>query len=100
MEKLKDQLPKKSINLSENKMRQIIRKEINIVNEELEDLNTALPVQITRFLDKAISAIKGYNLNRKKQTLVIAKMIDALGLDKNELMMILSKVKRAGVVQK
>lgn len=93
-------------NKNENILRAIIAEEIasfkskQKTNEELEDLNTALPVQITRFLDKAISAIKGYNLNRKKQTLVIAKMIDALGLDKNELMMILSKVKRAGVVQK
>lgn len=101
MEKLKTQLPKNSRSLSENKLRQMIRKEIKVIKEEgLEDLDVQLPTQINRFLTKAIEAIKGYNLNRKKQTLLVAKMIDALALDKTELMMILNKIKRTGVLQK
>lgn len=68
--------------------------------EGLEDLETTLPIQVNRFLDKVISAIKGYNLNRKKEQLIVAKMIDALGMDKQELMLAVQKMKRKGILQK
>jgi hypothetical protein len=40
-----------------------------VVKEELDDMDVSLPVSAERFLDRAIRALKGYNLNRKKETL-------------------------------
>ena len=71
-----------------------------IKEEGLEDLDTTLPVQVDRFLDKVVNAIKGYKLNRKKEQLIIAKIIDALGMDKQELMLAVQKLKKKGIVQK
>lgn len=71
-----------------------------IVKEELEDLDAQLPAQMDRFLEKTINIIKGYNLPRKKEILVIAKVVDALGMDKSQLMMALGKIKKAGVLDK
>lgn len=68
--------------------------------EGLEDLDTTLPVQINRFLDKVVNAIKGYKLNRKKEQLIVAKIVDALGMDKQELMLAIQKIKKKGIVQK
>ena len=51
-----------------------------------------------RFLDKTIATIKSYNLPKKKETLIIAKVIDALGMDKTQTMSALQKIKKAGVL--
>lgn len=79
-------------NLKENKP--------ELKEEGLEDMDTTLPVQINRFLDKVVDAIKGYKLNRKKEQLIVAKIIDALGMDKQELMIAIQKIKKKGIVQK
>lgn len=86
MDKLKSLLPKK-----ENK---------KVVKEAMDDLEAPLPSQLTRFLQKTISIIKGYNLSRKKEALVMAKVIDAMGIDKSELNQIMSRVRKAGVLNK
>lgn len=86
MDKLKSLLPKK-----ENK---------KVVKEAIDDLEAPLPSQLTRFLQKTISIIKGYNLSRKKEALVMAKVIDAMGIDKSELNQIMSRVRKAGVLNK
>lgn len=68
-------------------------------NESLEDMETvSLPPTMERFLDRTIGIIKGYNLNRKKEQLVIAKMLDALKLSPSELNQAVQKVKKYGVV--
>ena len=79
--KLVDLVPGKSIN---NK----------VVRESLEDLDTTLPVAVDRYLEKMVSQIKGMNLNRKKEILVLAKVIEAMGMDKNELMRYIQKIKK------
>ncbi len=86
MEKLKNLIPTK-----ENKKQ---------IKESIDDLEAPLPGQLTRFLEKTISIIKGYNLPRKKEALVMAKVIDAMGIDKSQLNSILSRVKKSGVLNK
>jgi len=70
------------------------------IKEELDDMDMSLPASIERFLDRAIRALKGYNLNRKKEQYVIAKLIDALGMTPSELMMAVQKLKKNKIVKK
>ena len=74
-------------------------KKVN-VKESIDDMDVTLPTQVERFLDKAVNAIKGYNLTKKKEQLVIAKIIDALGLDKQQLMQAVQKIKKNDILKK
>lgn len=69
-------------------------------NESIEDMDTNLPAQVDRFLDKTISMVKGYNLSKKKEQLIIAKIIDALGMDKQQLMQAISKIKKNDILKR
>ena len=71
-----------------------------VVKEALDDLDTTLPQAVNRYLDKMVSQIKGMNLNRKKEILVLAKVIDAMGMDKNELMRYIQKIKQNDILNK
>jgi hypothetical protein len=71
-----------------------------VVKESLEDLDTTLPVGVERYLDKMVSQIKGMNLNRKKEILVLAKVIDAMGMDKQELMRYIQQIKKKDILGK
>jgi hypothetical protein len=71
-----------------------------IQKEELEDMEANLPVQIERFLDRAIKVIKSYNLSRRKEQFVIAKMIDALDMNPSELQQAVQKVKKNKIVKR
>ena len=71
-----------------------------VVKESLEDLDTTLPVGVERYLDKMVSQIKGLNLNRKKEILVLAKVIDAMGMDKQELMRYIQQIKKKDILGK
>ena len=68
--------------------------------ESIEDMDTALPAQMEKFLDRTINIIKSYNLPRKKEQLVIAKIIDSLGMDKQQLMQAISKIKKNDILKK
>ena len=74
-------------------------KQVN-VKESLDDLDTTLPQSVDRYLERMISQIKGMNLNRKKEILVLAKVIDAMGMDKNELMRYIQKIKKNDILNK
>jgi hypothetical protein len=69
------------------------------VKESLEDLDTTLPQAVDRYLERMIAQIKGMNLNRKKEILVLAKVIDAMGIDKNELMKFIQKIKQNDILK-
>ncbi len=69
-------------------------------NEELDDMDITLPASAERFLDRAIRALKGYSLSRKKEQYVIAKLIDALDMTPTELMQAVQKLKRNKIVKK
>ena len=70
------------------------------IKEDLEDMDVSIPSKVERFLDKAVNAIKGYNLPKRKEQLVIAKIIDALGLDKQQLMQAIQKIKKNDILKK
>jgi len=70
------------------------------VKESIEDMDATLPAQVERFLDKLVMQIRGYNLSKKKEQLVIAKVIDALGLDKSQLMQVIQKIKKNDILKK
>ena len=70
------------------------------LDESLEDMDVSLPAQVNKFLDRTINIVKSYNLSRKKEQLIIAKIVDALGVDKSQLGQAISKIKRYGIVQK
>jgi predicted regulator of amino acid metabolism with ACT domain len=70
------------------------------MNEDLEDMDVALPSQVQRFLDRTISIVKGYNLPKKKEQLIIAKIIDALGMDRQQLMQAITKIKKNDILKK
>jgi hypothetical protein len=70
------------------------------VKESIDDMDANLPAQVDRFLDRLITQIKGYNLTKKKEQLVIAKVIDALGMDKSQLMQAITKIKKNDILKK
>lgn len=71
-----------------------------VVKEALDDLDTTLPQSVERYLDKMVSQIKGMNLNRKKEILVLAKVIDAMGIDKQEMMRYIQNIKKNDILKK
>jgi hypothetical protein len=86
--KLVDLVPGKPIN------------EKKVVKETLDDLDTTLPQSVDRYLEKMVSQIKGMNLNRKKEILVLAKVIDSMGIDKQDLMRYIQKIKKNDILGK
>ena len=71
-----------------------------IVKEELDDMDVNLPSQLDRYLDKTIGIIKRYNLSRAKEQYVIAKLIDALGMNPSQLASAVARLKRFKIVHK
>ena len=71
-----------------------------VVKEALDDMDTNLPAQVERFLDRAVKAIKASNLSKRKEQFVIAKMIDALDMNPSELQQAVQKVKKNKIVKK
>ena len=71
-----------------------------VVKEDLEDMDTAIPAKVERFLDRALNVIKSYNLSRKKEQLVVAKLIDALGMNPSELQQAVTKLKKYKIVKR
>lgn len=74
--------------------------EKKVVKETLDDLDTTLPQSVDRYLEKMVSQIKGMNLNRKKEILVLAKVIEAMGIDKQDLMRYIQKIKKNDILGK
>jgi hypothetical protein len=71
-----------------------------IKKESIEDMDTTIPAKVERFLDRALSVIKSYNLSRKKEQLVIAKLVDALGMTPQELSIAVQKLKKNKIVKR
>ncbi len=71
-----------------------------IVKEDLEDMDVSIPSKVERFLDRALSVIKSYNLGRRKEQLVIAKLIDALGMTPQELAQAVQRLKKYKIVKR
>jgi hypothetical protein len=82
------------------KLINLIPKKNVVVKESIDDLDTTLPQSVERYLNKMVSQIKGMNLNRKKEILVLAKVIDAMGMDKQELMRYIQNIKKNDILKK
>ena len=70
------------------------------IKEDLEDMDVSIPSKVERFLDRALQVIKSYNLGRRKEQLVIAKLIDALGMTPQELSQAVQKLKKYKIVKR
>lgn len=70
------------------------------VKENLDSMDANLPAQMERFLDRALQIIKSYNLPRRKEQYVIAKLIDALGMNPMELQQAVQKLKKNKIVKR
>ena len=79
--------------LTKSKLKEIIREELNNLNEVDLD-KTMIPADVKRFMNRFIDKLKGRNLNRMKQVSILYKVIKALGLSPQELMRYTQKVKR------
>jgi hypothetical protein len=71
-----------------------------LINESIDDMDATLPAQVERFLDRTVNIVRGYNLPKKKEQLIIAKIIDALGMDKSQLMQAIQKIKKNDILKK
>ncbi len=77
--------------LTKKRLKQIIKEEL--INERDWD-KVPVPSVVKRFQTKFIDALKGANLTRIKQVAVLYRVIDALGLSTQELVMYIQKIKR------
>jgi hypothetical protein len=71
-----------------------------IQKEDLEDMDVVIPSKVERFLDRALAVIKSYNLPRKKEQLVIAKLVDALGMTPQDLQQAVTKLRKYKIVKR
>jgi hypothetical protein len=71
-----------------------------IQKEALDDMDVSLPSNVERFLDRAVTVIKNYNLSTTKEQYVIAKLIDALGMNPNQLSNAVQKLKKYKIVRR
>ena len=70
------------------------------MKEDLEDMDVSIPSKVERFLDRALQVIKSYNLPKRKEQLVIAKLVDALGMSPQDLQQAVTKLKKYKIVKK
>ena len=90
----------KLINLIPNNFKEVKVLTKKEMNEDLEDMDVSLPGKVERFLDRALEVIKSYNLPRKKEQLVVAKLVDALGMTPQDLSQAVQKLKKYKIVKK
>lgn len=69
-------------------------------NEALEDMEVALPSKVEKFLDRLVQTIKSYNLPKKKEQAVIARVMDSMGVTTSELNQAVQKLKKYDVVKR
>ena len=81
----------KLINLIPNK---------ELKKESIEDMDVNLPSKVDKFLERALQVIKSYSLTRKKEQLVMAKMVDALGMTPQDLAAAVQRLKKYKIAKK
>jgi len=81
----------KLINLIPNK---------ELKKESIEDMDVNLPSKVDKFLERALQVIKSYSLTRKKEQLVMAKLVDALGMTPQDLAAAVQRLKKYKIAKK
>jgi len=79
--------------LTKTRLKEIIREEIESLNEFNLDA-VRLPSQVNRFINRLIDQIKRVNLTRPRQYAIVARIVDALGIEVNRLTQVMNIVKR------
>jgi hypothetical protein len=69
-------------------------------NEALADMEVALPSKVEKFLERLVQTIKSYNLPKKKEQAVIARVMDSMGITTSELNQAVQKLKKYDVVKR
>jgi hypothetical protein len=69
-------------------------------NEALEDMEVALPSKVEKFLQRLVQTIKSYNLPKKKEQAVIARVMDSMGITTSELTQAVAKLKKYDIVKR
>ncbi len=69
-------------------------------NEALADMEVALPAKVEKFLERLVQTIKSYNLPKKKEQAVIARVMDSMGITTSELNQAVQKLKKYDVVKR
>jgi hypothetical protein len=69
-------------------------------NEALADMEVALPARVEKFLERLVQTIKSYNLPKKKEQAVIARVMDSMGITTSELNQAVQKLKKYDVVRR
>jgi len=81
----------KLINLIPNK---------ELKKESIEGMDVPLPSKVDKFLERALQVIKSYSLTRKKEQLVMAKLVDALGMTPQDLAAAVQRLKKYKIAKK
>ena len=77
----------------------MIRKEsgMNVKEEKLNEVDFSkvkLPATVDRFLNKFVQSMKDTKLNRMKRSAILYKVIDAAGMNPQQLMADINKIKK------
>jgi hypothetical protein len=79
--------------ITQKRLKEIIKEEIESLNEL--DLDAVrLPSQIERWSSKLIDQIKRVNLTRVKQYAIVARIVEALGLNVSKLSQVMQIIKK------
>ena len=68
---------------------------------QMKILSIAIPTYNRgKFLERALQVIKSYSLTRKKEQLVMAKLVDALGMTPQDLAAAVQRLKKYKIAKK
>ena len=79
--------------LKKSELKKIIKEEIQKL-EEVDFEKIKLPSVVNRFLNKFVQSMKDTKLNRMKRSAILYKVIDAAGMNPQQLMADINKIKR------
>ena len=97
-EKMADKEKNKNISKKDKKTLGKISKMMKTANEgevnEVDYEKVTLPAQVKRWMGKFVDSMKDANLNRLKRSAILYKVIDASGINMQQLMADIQKIKR------
>ena len=84
--------PKQQMDMNKKWREFRLKEELN--EEEKDAFDAPVPSQIKRFMTKFIDSLQKGNLNRKRKSAILGKVIANLGIEPNELMKYVRIVKK------
>ena len=78
---------------TKTKIKEIIREEIkNLTEQDYEKV--PIPASVKRYMNKFVDELKSSKLNRMKQVAILLTVIKGLGLNPQDLVRYMSKIKK------